>query len=299
MNKSFESAQSFRISLQKRLTNIANEKGYDIQELMKKVAFDRFLSRLFSSEESPWFLKGGYALELHFDNSRTTKDIDLVLRNNNIIKKNDSTIEGIDLIKEILNNHVHKERNDFFTFILTGEEKSLDNTPYGGKRYSIEARIAGKRYVSFHIDVSVNDISKRPYFETINGKDWIGFAGIPPVKCNILAAEEIFAEKFHAYTLPRDKENTRVRDIMDMYLLIDSNRMEPSRLIECLNNVFRRRKTHEIPEKFQQPPISWEVRYNEIAKDAGINKNIQEVFDLINDYLESSVFESYNNSLKI
>lgn len=299
MNKSFGSEKFFRISLQKRLINIANEKGGDIQELMKKVAFDRFLCRLFSAEESPWLLKGGYALELHFDTSRTTKDIDLVLKNHNIVRRNDTPIWEIDFIKESLNAYLNKELNDFFTFVLTGEEKSLDNTPYGGKRYSIESRIAGKRYVSFHIDISVNDVSKRPYFETIDGKDWIGFAGIPPVKCNILAAEEIFAEKFHAYTLPRDKENTRVRDIMDMYLLIDSKRIEPNRLIECMNNVFRRRKTHEIPENFPQPPISWEKRCNEIAKNCGINKNIEEVFNFIKEYLESNVLDYYKSSLKI
>lgn len=273
MNKVYKSEEAFRSSLQKRLMNRANEKKTDVQQLMKKVAFDRFLCRLFIDENSPWLVKGGYAIELQFDISRTTKDIDLVLRRHKV-ERNGRSFEEIDLIKESLSAYLQSDINDFFSFILTGEEKSLDNTPYGGMRYCIECKIAGKRYVSFHIDVSINDVSKLPYFEKIEGEDWIGFAGIPPAICNVFASEEIFAEKLHAYTLPRDKENTRVRDIVDMYLLVVNNKMDPNRVKECVNNVFARRKTHAIPVEFQEPPISWKNRCGQIAASCGIDKEL-------------------------
>ena len=35
------------------------------------------LCRLFANAESPWLLKGGYAMELRIRSARTTRDIDL------------------------------------------------------------------------------------------------------------------------------------------------------------------------------------------------------------------------------
>ncbi len=57
--------------------------------LRRMVAFDRLLARLFSKQseqerqeeqETPWLLKGGYAMELRLGyRARTTRDIDLTL----------------------------------------------------------------------------------------------------------------------------------------------------------------------------------------------------------------------------
>ena len=46
--------------------------------LRRHLAFERLLARLFQTP-SPWALKGGYAMELRFQQARTTKDIDLVV----------------------------------------------------------------------------------------------------------------------------------------------------------------------------------------------------------------------------
>ena len=77
MSTKFKTATDFRSSLEARLRNIALEKGEKLQRLRRKVAFDRFLARLFSSKESNFFLKGGYAMELRIKTARATKDIDL------------------------------------------------------------------------------------------------------------------------------------------------------------------------------------------------------------------------------
>lgn len=43
MHKVYKSAESFREALHQRLIKRASECNRDVQELMKKVAFDRFL----------------------------------------------------------------------------------------------------------------------------------------------------------------------------------------------------------------------------------------------------------------
>lgn len=78
MNVTFKTATDFRKSLGARLQSIATKSGEDLQRLRRKVAFDRFLARLFSSREKPeFYLKGGYAMELRIAAARATKDIDL------------------------------------------------------------------------------------------------------------------------------------------------------------------------------------------------------------------------------
>jgi len=74
MTKQFKSATDFRKSLEARLKNRAQMTGQDLQRLRKKVAFDRLLARIFRDDKKPSFLlKGGYAMELRFEQARATR----------------------------------------------------------------------------------------------------------------------------------------------------------------------------------------------------------------------------------
>ena len=75
----YESGAAFRRALEDRLRIMSLEMGVPLLRLRKMVAFDRFLSRLFSHEPDHWVVKGGFALQLRLgDRARTTKDIDLL-----------------------------------------------------------------------------------------------------------------------------------------------------------------------------------------------------------------------------
>jgi len=76
----YATPQAFARALSDRLKHQATEEGADIDRLRKRIAFERFLARLFEHEPSRWVLKGGYALELRLEGrARATKDIDLDL----------------------------------------------------------------------------------------------------------------------------------------------------------------------------------------------------------------------------
>ncbi len=51
-----KSATDFRKSLEARLQTLATKTGEDLQRLRRKVAFDRFLARIFSHENQGFFL---------------------------------------------------------------------------------------------------------------------------------------------------------------------------------------------------------------------------------------------------
>ena len=74
----YSAPQDFRNALEARLRNSAHSRGTDLQRLRRRVAFERLLARLFTQEDPPWILKGGYALELRLgDQARSTLDLDL------------------------------------------------------------------------------------------------------------------------------------------------------------------------------------------------------------------------------
>ena len=78
--RKYVSAAAFRVALEVRLKKLAKEEGVDLQRVRRQVAFDRLLCRLFALPDAPWVLKGGYAMELRVKTARTTRDIDLALK---------------------------------------------------------------------------------------------------------------------------------------------------------------------------------------------------------------------------
>lgn len=64
----YATPQAFRSAPEARLRLIAQQRGIDLRRLYRWVAFERLLARLFAPATPPWVLKGGYALEVRFDN---------------------------------------------------------------------------------------------------------------------------------------------------------------------------------------------------------------------------------------
>ena len=84
-NPRYKTAGAFRQSLEERLNQTSRNQGIDLVRLRRRVAFERLLARLFTTPHLRWVLKGGYAIELRFQNlARATKDIDLSIPDQNL-----------------------------------------------------------------------------------------------------------------------------------------------------------------------------------------------------------------------
>lgn len=66
--------------------------------------------------------------------------------------------------------------DDWFEFIIGPPMMDLTAAPYGGARYSVEARMDGRIFARFHLDAGVGDVVLEPV-ETTECRDWLGFAG--------------------------------------------------------------------------------------------------------------------------
>jgi hypothetical protein len=257
--KKYATPAAFRRALEDRLQIIGKKEGVDLQRLRRQVAFDRLLARLFQAgdlKQLPWVLKGGYAMELRMKAARTTKDIDLTMRlvSGTAHAMRESEKDAV-LVR--LQDIAARDCRDFFIYTVAEPISDLDAAPYGGARYPVESRLDGRIFVGFHVDVGIGDAVIEPV-QTIKGRNWLEFAGIDSPSLYMIPCEQQFAEKLHAYTLPRPGAvNSRVRDLVDMVLLIQSGTLRREIVADALRITFQRRKTHDMPQALAQPPAEW------------------------------------------
>jgi nucleotidyltransferase AbiEii toxin of type IV toxin-antitoxin system len=284
----YATAAAFRRALEDRLQDIARKEGVDLQRLRRQVAFDRLLARLFQAAHPsslPWVLKGGYAMELRIKAARTTKDIDLTMRS--VFSSDEKKDDKKNLaVLEKLQEAAACRSDDFFVYTIGEPISDLDAAPYGGARFPVEARLDGRVFVGFHLDVGIGDAVMEP-LEVIEGRDWLGFAGIASPSLYMIPREQQFAEKLHAYTLPRQgAANTRVRDLVDMVLLIQSDTLAKAQVAEAIRVTFERRKTHSMSGPLPAPPTDWQKPYEALARECGLSGQVEDAFEILRMFAE-------------
>jgi hypothetical protein len=212
-----------------------------------------------------WVLKGGYALEMRFHMARSTKDLDLTVRT----RAGDSSS-----LRERLQLAASIDLPDFFTFIVGEPMAELNQAPGGGARFPVDARLDGRTFVKFHVDLGVGDEVLEP-LETVEGEDWLGFAGIPPVVVPALSVEQHWAEKFHAYTRPRETPNSRVRDLVDLVLILEHEAPATERVGAAVDATFHRRGTHKVPDIVPEPPSEWAKPFAALAAECSLEHTLE------------------------
>lgn len=279
MNVKFKNAGDFRKSLEARLQTFAANKGLDLQRLRRKVAFDRFLARIFSQERPGFYLKGGYAMELRIAQARATKDIDLTYT-----RRVQDTNELLnELIRNDLRILANRDLNDHFAYEIGKAEIDLENAPYGGARYSVSTLIDKRLFVRFQLDVGADYLLDE--IDVIQGNDWLQFCSILPPAISMISIEQQFAEKLHAYTLPREQRmNSRTKDLIDMVLLLNMKTPKADDMLRTLQKVFKKRDTHPLPQRLDPPPAVWNDQFIEMAAECGLSQNMQESFEKISEF---------------
>jgi hypothetical protein len=286
--KSYKTASAFRTALEARLQIRAREEATDLQRLRRQVAFDRFLARMFSKGPKaayPWLLKGGYAMELRMHAARTTKDIDLTLHNGTGLSK--EPVKRRDEVRVMLQEPAATHLDDFFEFLVGEAREDLDGAPEGGSRYPVVAQMDGRDFARFHVDVGIGDEVLEP-LEIVTGQDWLGFGRVAAPSFPVISAEQQFAEKLHAYSLPRgERANTRTRDLIDMVLLIRSGKLDKAKTSAGVRATFTKRVTHAVPSELDPPPAEWGPVFDALAKECGLPMTIREGFAIVRDFAKT------------
>ncbi len=255
--RAYASPQAFKQALEQRLKSASNS-GVDFARRRQLLVFDRFLARVVAVFGDAALLKGGLVLELRLEHARATKDVDLRL------------IGSPKSVLENLREAGRLDLMDFMTFEIAPdtERPQIQNEGmrYEGLRFRTECRLAGRLYGQpFGVDVAFGDpILGEP--EIVTADDTLAFAGVAPPVLRLYPIETHIAEKLHAYTLPRPRPNTRVKDLPDIALLGTMQPLDAGRLRTALAQTFEFRSTHAVPSSVPDPPASWSTPYRELAR---------------------------------
>ena len=243
--RAYSSPEAFKQALEQRL-RVAAKTGAAFARKRQLLVFDRLLARIVSVLGEAAMLKGGLVLELRLERARTTKDIDLRL------------VGSPDGVLAKLQEAARLDLEDFLTFEIGPDqdhpEIQNDGMLYEGLRFRAECRLAGKPFGQpFGVDVAFGDpILGQP--DVVVADDVLSFAGIAPPTLRLYPIETHIAEKLHAYTMPRARPNSRVKDLPDLALLATAQRVEASRVRAALEQTFGFRK------RTDSPPLSRRLR---------------------------------------
>ena len=158
---------------------------------------------------------------------------------------------------------------------------------YEGLRHRAEARIAGKIYGQpFGVDVAFADpILGEP--DLVVADDVLSFHGVAPPTIRLYPVETHIAEKLHAYTMPRPRPNTRVKDLPDLALLASVRELDRAQLRAAIDQTFAFRGTHYVPAVVPAPPAAWGAPYGAMAaSDELAWTTIEAVHEVVGRFLD-------------
>jgi len=279
----YATAAAFRMALEEHISRLHKAGGPAIPRLRKRIAFERLLRRLQVSPDSPWVLKGAVALDLRYGNrARATKDMDLGIDPSFFGPRSHDPSE----IAGRLQVAAATPLEDFFIFNLPGEGENIPLEPgVRAYRFRVRASLAGRPFEEFRLDVGLGIQLVTPP-EEIPESDTLIFAGIAPGRFRAIPLSQHFADKIHAFTFPwKDRENTRVKDLVDLVLILEASPTGPGSARLALEAVFERRGTHPLPAKIPDPPPSWAGPYSASAAEIGLSHvKMDEATELLRAY---------------
>jgi len=276
----YETAAAFRRALADHLINRARSNGLPVNRLQKQLTFERFLARLFHGGGQRWVLKGGYALELRRPGlARATRDIDLNL----------PPPAAADLLDE-LQRAAELDVGDYFAFTVGAPTSRgrLAGPPLGGYRFDVEARLDGRRFDRFPLDVGQGDVTVREP-DRVRGQVDLTFAGLATPVFPVYPLEDHFAEKLHAYTTPRENPS-RVKDVVDMLLLIELGLGSTGLLRRSIEATFDRYARHALPRSLPRPPPGWRDAFEQLAAEVDLPvRNLDEAYTRLEAFFPTTV----------
>lgn len=256
--RTYASPEAFKQALEQRLRSSVKA-GAEFARKRQLLVFDRFLARIAVVLGDAATLKGGLVLELRLERARTTNDVDLRM------------VGSPDNVLAKLQEAGRMNLDDFMTFEVVPDdgrpEIQNDGMQYDGLRFRAECKLAGKLYGQlFGVDIAFGDpILGEP--EVVVAEDVLAFAGIAPPRLRLYPIETHIAEKLHAYTMPRTRPNSRVKDLPDIALLATARPIDAKRLRAAFEQTFAFRKTHALPANVPQPRIAWSTPYEAMARE--------------------------------
>lgn len=270
----------FRAAVEATLRERARRFGVPAYIIRRQAALERLIVRLTKVAPDRWALKGGMALETRLgEHARVSVDLDADHR------------YGVEAARADLQRAAVEDLGDHFGFAIAGSEELREAGVGLAVRYKLESSLAGSPFEPLQVDVSISvpdpwdaQPARRPGLLTAVGLDAIEVLLVP--------LERQVAEKLHAFTRTyKGGGTTRGRDLVDLMLVLQNQRVDPGLLTEVIRRVFDRRATHLVPDRLPPPPRELAVSYRREAERVGLATDLDDVHRLLGAWLDPVLAE--------
>ena len=256
MSETYPTPQSFDRALKKACAKAEGDSGERYRMMLR----DRFLCRVFSTENPLLILKGGSNLLARIPDARYTRDLDFGTQERLSAEK---VMEEIGVL-------VSRDLGDWCRFELTKMEEALDENGY--------SRLLKLRYATFIgeeekdpvlIDLSLDCETTLPP-ERISPANRVEVPGIAVADYLTYPLPDQLADKLCAIMelQPGGWPSSRMKDLVDVVSYATSETFKLDELsfaIECEC----RRRGMPVPERFAAPD-SWKASFAAFAKKNGV-----------------------------
>lgn len=199
------------------------------------------------------------ALEVRLrDRARLTKDVDLGLR--------DRVADGEDLRDRVVAALTADPYSDGFVLAAGAARRLMEDGDTAVTwRLKVAVELAGRAFGALQLDVSPRawELDATDVVQLPNSLD---FAGIGAPAIEIVDVNRHAAEKLHGMLKEfGERENTRVRDLIDLVILTEHGLLDPPALRAEVGRVWAERESDEPPSRLPRLPAGWARRYERVA----------------------------------
>ena len=276
----YKSPESFKQAVNDRLLKIARERQLPVHRYQARFLIERLLARVLRAFPQV-IVKGGMAIDLRLENARTTKDLDLGLRQ----------LDAEKILPE-LQRVCQMDFGDWLTFEIEEDRNHpvllAEGMACEGKRLKARAILSRKPFFgAFGVDVALGEALGPPDAVQLQPLIPLALEPAESLWIPLCRLETHIAEKLHAYTLPRKTENSRVKDLPDLAILASARDLSSEALQSAIEQTYSRRGTHPIPSAVPAPPPNWKPRYANMALENRLPwLELANVFRAVCDFLD-------------
>lgn len=227
-------------SVRERLLKIAKEKNVQLEYVLLRYAFERFLFRLGRSDYAERFiLKGASAFSVWMGPfCRVTRDAD-------VEAFGEASAESIVAAFRSICSVPNPEDAVEFDFDSFAAEEIKKEDKYPRLRVTFSASIGGAR-VTLQVDVGFGD----SVYPKANMTEYPTLIGGAEPRILVYPRYTVVAEKFQVM-VAKGLLNSRLKDYYDLWLLAERFEFEREVLADAIKRTFDRRET-EIPQEIPE-----------------------------------------------
>ena len=138
-------------------------------------------------------------------------------------------------------------------------------------RVVVDVQMARSPFESVTIDVVTSPVEPTSGVDAVAVRPVLGGR---PFSVRSVDLPRHAAEKTHAYAriYAHDRPSSRVKDLVDLALLVEQELLEPADYARAVTGVFAERDASAPPPELPDPPGDWAVPFAAMAADIGLNQ---------------------------